>query len=283
MSRIRALSIHPVYPVNPVWLWSLLALFCAGMVSAAGLRAQELPALADDMLARTEAALHVDVQTGRVAGVTRTGPVAEIGAKIVDVLYGDYQAGEWLGYAKRVEGDYVKPAVSARLVLLAREGGGVLLDEDFSPSRRDALAARIGEYRRRTELLTADKHVPDYLLRSASSALLRVEIRKTAPYDRGGGNLSATHTAMVRAALQGDFKPGDTVEFIEESRRKLRFEPLASPDRIVLLSYSRSVRDGQMYWWLHERVNYGYTEAGLATVKADLARVRAAQAEKAGK
>jgi hypothetical protein len=48
----------------------------------------------------------------------------------------------------------------------------------------------------------------------------------------------------------------------------------------VLLSHSRSTRDGQMYWWLHERVNYGYTEAGLTTLKADHARVRAAQAAK---
>jgi len=247
------------------------------------LHAQELPGLSEDVLSRMGAALHVDVQTGRVAGVTRSGPIAEIGAKIVEVLFGDYASGEWLGYAKRIEGDYVKPAVSARLVLLEREGGGVLVDEEFSPARRDALAARIIEFRRKADLLTADKHVPDYLLRSANNALLYVEIRKTAPYDRGGGNLSATHTATVRAALQGDFKAGDTVEFTEESRRKLRFEPTANRERIVLLSYSRSVKDGQMYWWLHERVNYGYTEAGLAALKTDLARVRAAQAEKAAK
>ena len=253
------------------------------MLATAPLRAQELPGLSDEVLARMEAALHVDVQTGRVAGVTRTGPVAEVGAKILDVLFGDYVAGEWLSYAKRIEGDYVKPAASARLVLLAREGGGVLLDEEFSPGRRDALAARIAEFRRKAELLTADKHVPDYLLRSGSSALLHVQIQKSVPYDRGKGNISATHTATVRAALQGDFKPGETVEYTEETRRNRRFEPPASRDRIVLLSYSRSVRDGQMYWWLHERVDYGYTEAGLATLKADLARVRAAQAEKAAK
>jgi hypothetical protein len=229
-------------------------LVLAFLLSPAPLGAQELPGLADEVLARTEAALHVDVQTGRVAGVTRSGPVAEIGAKIVEVLFGDYTSGEWLGYAKRIEGEYVKPAVSARLVLLGREGG-----------------------------LTAERHVPDYLLRSANNALLHVEIRKTAPYDRGKGNISVTHTATVRAALQGDFKPGETVEFTEETRRKHRFEPLASRERIVLLTYSRSVRDGEMYWWLHERVNYGYTEAGLATLRADLARVRATQAEKAGR
>src|SRR6185436_1970929 len=131
------------------------------------------------------------------------------------------------------------------------------------------------------ELLTADKHVPDYLLRSASNALLHVEIQKSVPYDRGGGNLSVTHTATVRAAVQGDFRPGQNVEYTEETRRKQRFDLPASRERIVLLSYSRSVKDGQMYWWLHERVNYGYTEAGLATLKADVARVRAAQAEKA--
>ena len=246
--------------------------------------AQELPALGDEMLARMGAALHVDAQTGRLAGVTRSGPVAEIGAKIMDVLFGDYAPGEWVSYSKRVEGDYVKPAVSQRLLLLGRDGdGGVLLDEDFSPARRDALAARIVEYRRKAELLTGDRHVPDYLLRSASSALLHVEIQKTVPYDRGGGNLSATHFATVRSAVQGDFKPGQSVEFTEESRRKTRFEPPASRERIVLLSHSRSVRDGRMYWWLHERVNFGYTEAGLATLKSDLVRVRAAQAEKAAK
>lgn len=259
----------------------VLAVFLTGI--SVPLQAQDLPGLSEDVLSRIDAALHVDVQTGRVAGVTRSGPVAEIGAKIVEVLFGDYVSGEWIGYSKRVEGDYVKPAVSARLVLLAREGGGVLLDEEFSPARRDALASRITEYRRKAELLTADQHVPDYLLRSTSSALLHVEIQKTVPYDRGKGNLSATHTATVRAALQGDFKPGQTVEFTEESRRNRRFEPPASRERVVLLSYARSVRDGQMSWWLHERVNYGYTEAGLATLKADVARVRAAQAEKAAK
>jgi hypothetical protein len=166
------------------------------------LRAQDLPGLTDEVLARMEAVLHVDVQTGRVAEVTRSGPVAEIGAKIVEVLFGDYTSGEWLSYAKQIEGEYVKPAVSARLVLLGREGGGVVLDQEFSPARRDALSLRITEYRRKAELLTAERHVPDYLLRSASNALLYVEIRKTAPYDRGNGNISATHTATVRAVDQ---------------------------------------------------------------------------------
>ena len=257
--------------------WAAVAAFLA----AAPLGAQELPAVSDELLARTGAALHVDVQTGRVAGVPRTGPVAEIGAKIVEVLFGDYTAGEWIGFSQRVEGEYIKPAVSQRLLLLRRDGnGGVLLDEEFSPARRDALAGRIAEYRRKAELLTGALHVPDYLLRSTSSALLHVEIQKTVPFDRGRGNLSATHTATVRAAVQGDFKPGQTVEFIEEGRRNRRYEPLANRERIVLLSNSRSVQDGQMKWWLHERVNYGYTEAGLATLKADHARVRAAQAGK---
>ena len=251
---------------------------------AAPLGAQELPAFTDEVLARTGAALHVDVQTGRIAGVTRSGPVAEIGAKIVDVLFGDYAAGEWVGYSKRVEGYYVKPAVSQRLVLLGRDGeGGALMDEEYSSARRDALSGRIAEYRRKSELLTGERHVPDYLLRSTTSALLHVEIQKTVPFDRGRGNLSATHTSTVRAVVQGDFRPGQTVEFIEESRRNRRFEPPANRERIVLLSYSRSVQDGQMKWWLHERVNYGYTEAGLATLKADVARVRAAQADKAAR
>ena len=256
--------------------WAVLAAFLA----AAPLGAQEIPAVSDETLARMGAALHVDVQTGRIAGVTRDGPVAEVGAKIVDVLFGDQVAGEWIGFSKRVDGEYVKPAVTRRLLLLPRDGGGVLLDEEFSPARRDALAGRIAEFRRKAELLTGEQHVPDYLLRSSSNALLHVEIQKTVPFDRGRGNLSATHTATVRSALQGDFKAGQTIEFIEEGRRNRRYEPLANRERIVLLTHSRSTRDGQMYWWLHERVNYGYTEAGLATLKADHARVRAAQAEK---
>lgn len=261
-----------------------LAALLMASTATAPLGAQEPPALTEELLGRTGAALHVDVQTGRVAGITSSGPVAEVGAKIVDVLFGDYAAGEWIGYAQRVEGDYVKPAVSQRLVLLRRDGDrGVLLDEEFSPARRDALVGRLAEYRRKAELLTGEMHVPDYLLRSANSAVLHVEIQKTIPFDRGRGNLSATHTAKVRAAVQGDFKPGQTVEFIEESRRNKRFEPPANRERIVLLSYSRSVQDGQMKWWLHERVNYGYTEAGLKTLNADLARVRAAQAEKAAR
>jgi len=260
---------------HPAWV------VFAAFLAAAPLGAQELPTVSDELLARTGAVLHVDVQTGRMAGITRAGPVAEVGAKIVDVLYGDYTAGEWIGYSQRVEGEYVKPAVSQRFLLLRRDGDGdVLLDEEYSAARRDALAGRILEYRRKAELLTAALHVPDYLLRSTSNALLHVEIQKTVPFDRGRGNLSATHTATVRSAVQGDFKPGQTIEFIEEGRRNRRYEPLANRERIVLLSHSRSTRDGQMHWWLHERVNYGYTEAGLATLKADHARVRAAQAAK---
>ena len=38
-----------------------------------------------------------------------------------------------------------------------------------------------------------------------------------------------------------------------------------------------------MKWWVHERVNYGYTEAGFKALQADAARVRAAQAAKAAK
>ncbi len=95
----------------------------AALVVVAPLAAQDLPPVTDEMLARADAVLHVDAQTGRLAGVTRSGPVAEVGAKILDVLFGDYVAGEWIAYNKRVEGDYVKPAVSQRLVLLGRDGG----------------------------------------------------------------------------------------------------------------------------------------------------------------
>lgn len=90
------------------------------------------------------------------------------------------------------------------------------------PAGRDALARQLAEFRRKAELLTGEMHVPDYLLRSANNSVLHVEIQKTAPFDRGRGNLSATHTATVRSAVQGDFKPGQTVEFIEESRRNKR-------------------------------------------------------------
>ena len=143
----------------------------AALLVAAPLAAQDLPPVTDEMLVRADAVLHVDAQTGRLAGVTRSGPVAEVGAKILDVLFGDYAAGEWIAYAKRVEGDYVKPAVSQRLVLLGRDG--VLLDEDYSPGRRDALAARLADYRREAELLTGELHVPDYLLRSSANAAAR--------------------------------------------------------------------------------------------------------------
>jgi len=259
-----------------------IAVFLTSAMAAGPLNAQGLPALTDELLKQAGAALHVDVQTGRVAGITSSGPVAEVGAKVVDVLFGDYAAGEWISYSQRVEREYVKPAVSQRLVLFRRDGDrGPLLDADFSPAGRDALVRQLAEFRRKTELLTGEMHVPDYLLRSANNAVLHVEIQKTAPFDRGRGNLSATHTATVRSAVQGEFKPGQTVEFVEESRRNKRFEPPVNPQRIVLLTYTRSVQDGQTKWWLHERVNYGYTEAGLKTLQSDVARVRAAQAEKA--
>jgi hypothetical protein len=258
-----------------------LAVLMHAILAAGPLGAQGLPGLTDEMLKQTGGVLHVDVQTGRVAGISSSGPVAEVGAKIVDVLFGDYVAGEWIGYTQPIQGDYVKPAVSQRLVLLRRDGNRTLLDADFSPSARDALARQLVEFRRKAELLTGEMHVPDYLLRSGNNAVLYVEIQKTVPFDRGRGNLSATHTATVRSAAQGELKPGQTVEFIEESRRNKRFEPLANPQRIVLLTYTRSTQDGQMKWWLHERVNFGYTEAGLKTLQSDVARVRAAQAEKA--
>jgi hypothetical protein len=261
-----------------------IAVFLNGVMVALPLGAQGLPALTDEMLRQAGAALHVDVQTGRVASISSSGPVAEVGAKIVDVLFGDYAAGEWISYRQRIEGDYVKPAVTQRLLLLRRDGdGGTLIDAEFSAAGRDALARQLTEFRRKAELLTGELHVPDYLLRSGTNALLHVEIQKTAPFDRGRGNLSATHTATVRSAVQGDFKPGQTVEFIEESRRNKRFEAPLNPQRIVLLTYSRSVQDGQMKWWLHDRVSYGYTEAGLKTLQSDVARVRAAQAEKAAR
>jgi hypothetical protein len=242
--------------------------------------AQPFPALPVDLWKQVAAMLDVDVQTGRVAGITANGPVAEVGAKIVGVIYGDYVPGEWIGYAQALAGDYVKPAVPRRLVLLGRERNA-LFDTDFSPAARDALAAQLTAFRRDAELLRGDMHVPDYLLRGTSNAILQVELQQTAPFDRGRGNLSAVHTATVRTVLQGDFKPGQTVEYIEEGRAHKRFEPAANPQRIVLLTYTRSVQDGQMKWWLHERVNYGYTEDGLRTLQGDVARVRAAQAQKA--
>ena len=245
--------------------------------------AQTPGSIGNDVFKQMSAVLHVDVQTGRIAGITSGGPVAEIGAKIVEVLFGDYLPGEWIGFAQPVQGEYVKPAISARFLVLRRDGGAPLLDTEYSAAARQSLATQLTEYRRRTELLTGDKHVPDYLLRSAQNALLHVDVQQTAPFDRGRGNLSATHTAIIRAVVQGDFKPGETVHYIEESRRNKRFEPPANPHRIVLLHYSRSTQDGQMKWWLHERVDYGYTDEGLQTLQADLARVRAAQAEKAAR
>lgn len=259
-----------------------IAVFLASALIASPLGAQGLPTLTDEILKQTGAALHVDVQTGRVAGISSSGPIAEVGAKIVEVLFGDYAGGEWISYSQRVEREYVKPAVSQRLLLFRRDGDrGTLLDADFSPSARDALVRQLAEFRRKTELLTGEMHVPDYLLRSGNNAVVHVEIQKSVPFDRGRGNLSATHTATVRGVAQGELKPGQSVEFIEESNRNKRFEPPANPQRIVLLTYTRSTQDGQMKWWLHERVNYGYTEAGLKTLQSDVARVRAAQAEKA--
>lgn len=247
----------------------------------AAVAAQPVPQLTDEMLKQATGVLHVDVKTGRLAGITDRGPVAEVGAKVVEVLYGDYKADDWLAYTKPVEGEYVKPAVSQRLLVLNREGHrGPLVDADYSPEAREALARRLTEYRRKAELLTGEMHVPDYLLRSATNALVHVEVTKTTPYERGRGYLSATHSAKVIGAAQGELKPGQVVEYIEESPRQKRFDPPASPQRIVLLHFSRSTQDGQMKWWVHERVNYGYTEAGFKTLQADAARVRAAQAAK---
>ena len=110
--------------------------------------------------------------------------------------------------------------------------------------------------------------------------MLHVEVTKTTPYERGRGYLSAVHVAKVVGVAQGDFKPGQTIEYIEESPRQKRFDPPANSQRIVLLHYTRSVQDGQMRWWLHERVNHGFTEPGFKTLQADVARVRAAQAAK---
>jgi hypothetical protein len=175
----------------------------------------------------------------------------------------------------------VKPAVSQRLLLLGRDGQrGPLVDADFSPEARELLSRRVAEYRRKAELLTGEMHVPDYLLRSPTNALLHVEVVKTTPYERGRGYLSATHLAKVVGVAQGDVKPGQTIEYAEESPRQKRFDPPAAAQRIVLLHFTRSVQDGQMKWWLHERVNYGFTEAGFKALQGDVARVRATQATK---
>lgn len=248
--------------------------------TAAAQAGPELPALNDELLGQAGAALHVDVQTGRVVGITDSGPKAEIGAKIVEVILGDYAAGEWTSYLQSVEGEYVKPAVSQRLILIPREGRGLLLDEEFSPGKREELVRKLGDYRRQRELLTEDRHVPDYLLRSESNILLHVVVEKTETYERGRGYLSANHTAKVRAVIQGNFKPGQTVVLNEDSNNKKRIGPPANPERIVMLSESRSLKDGQMKLFLNDKVNYGYTEGGLKTLKADVARVRAEQAAK---
>ena len=243
--------------------------------------AQGLPPLTEETLKQASAVLHVDVKTGRLAGITDRGPVAEVGAKVVEVLYGDYKADEWIAYTKPVEGEYVKPAVPQRLLILGREGQrGPLVDADFSPQAREALMQRFTEHRCNRELLTGEMHVPEYLLRSATNALLHVEVTKTTPYERGRGYLSATHHARVVGVAQGDFKPGQAIEYIEEGSRQKRFEPPATSQRIVLLHYTRSTQDGQMKWWLHERVNHGFTEPGFKALQADVARVRAAQAAK---
>lgn len=262
---------------------ALAALAALAALSAA---AQPLPSLTDDLLKKATGVLHVDVKTGRLAGITDKGPVAEVGAKVVEVFYGDFKADEWLAYTKPVEGEYVKPAVSQRLLVFSKDGyRSPLVDADFSPEARDALAKRVIEHRRKAELLTGEMHVPDYLLRSATNAAVHVEVTKTTPYERGRGYLSATHTAKVIGVAQGELKPGQVIEYTEESPRQKRFDAPANPQRIVLLTFSRSTQDGQMKWWLHERVNYGFTEAGFKTLQGDAARVRAAQAakEKAGK
>jgi len=166
--------------------------------------AQGLPPLTDEMLKQASAVLHVDVKTGRLAGITDRGPVAEVGVKVVDVLFGDYKADEWIAYTKPVEGEYVKPAVSQRLLILSRESHrGPLVDADFSAQARDGLVQRLTEHRRNRELLTGEMHVPDYLLRSATNALLHVEVTKTTPYERGRDYLSATHVAKVVGVAQG--------------------------------------------------------------------------------
>ena len=256
------------------------SLIVACTLSAATV-AQGLPPLSDEMLKQASAALHVDVKTGRLAGITERGPVAEVGVKVVEVLFGDYKADEWIAYTKPVESEYVKPAVSERLLVFSSNGHGrPLVDADFSPQARDALVKRLTEYRRNRELLTGEMHVPDYLLRSATNALVHVDVTRTTPYERGRGYLSATHVAKVVGVAQGDLKPGQTIEYIEESPRQKRFDPPANPQRIVLLHYTRSVQDGQMKWWVHERVNHGFTEPGFKTLQADVARVRAAQAAK---
>ena len=254
------------------------AVAACALAFAATAAAQSLPPLTPDLFKQAGAILHVDVKTGRMAGITDKGPIAEVGAKVIDVLYGDHAANEWIAYSQRVESEYVKPAVAQRILILKREGDRTpLVDADFTPPAREALTRAFTDYRRKAELLTGEMHVPDYLLRSASNSLLHVEIKKTTPYDRGKGNLSATHVAVVVGVAQGDFKPGQTIEYIEEDNRHKRYEPLASPQRIVLVSQGRSVQDGQTKLWLHPRVDFGYTEAGFRTLQADAARVRAAQ------
>src|SRR6185436_38400 len=92
------------------------------LILPAAVAAQPLPQLTDEMLKQATGVLQVDVKTGRLAGITDRGPVAEVGAKVVEVLYGDYKADEWLSYTKPVEAEYVKPAVSQRLLVFTKEG-----------------------------------------------------------------------------------------------------------------------------------------------------------------
>ena len=106
----------------------------------AAVLAQPLPQVTDEMLKQATGVLHVDAKTGRLAGITDRGPVAEVGAKIVEVVYGDYKADEWLAYTKPVEGEYVKPAVSQRRSghvsqPVALDGGAWPADRIGPPSR----------------------------------------------------------------------------------------------------------------------------------------------------
>jgi hypothetical protein len=231
--------------------------------------------IADDAIAKVETALAVDVQTGRLIGVSSSGPRAEVGVKIAEALYGDYTAGEWTSYVQAVDGDYQKPAVTKRLVVLGRDGE-LLLDQEDNAANREALTRQIDESRRKAELLTADRHIPDYLLRPSSiSGLVHVNIEKSEPYDRGGGNLSVTHTGKVKTVLFGDFKPGQAIEITESTNRKKRVEAPANKERIVLVNVQPSLKDGKTKNFAHNKANYGYSEDGLKTLQADVARVHA--------
>src|SRR5688572_13580310 len=100
--------------------------------------AQPLPPLIDDLFKQAGSVLHIDVKTGRMAGITDRGPIAEVGAKVVEVMFGDHAADEWIAYSQRVESEYVKPAVAQRLLILKREGDRIpLVDADFTPQARE--------------------------------------------------------------------------------------------------------------------------------------------------